>query len=147
MQETHEKWVQSLGWEDAPEKDPTVRGAWRATVHGVIELDTAERLSIHDAPTGDDFHRYVTRLCFSAQLLVSKEVLDFPDGSVVNNLPASAGNAEDVGSIPTSGRSHGGGNGNSLQYSCLGKSHGQRITVHGSHKESDRTEAALAANS
>ena len=35
---------------------------------------------------------------------------------VVKNLPASVGN---VGSIPGSGRSPGGGNGNSLQYSCL----------------------------
>ena len=35
---------------------------------------------------------------------------------MVNNPPA---NAEDVGSIPGSGRSPGGGNGNSLQYSCL----------------------------
>ena len=31
----------------------------------------------------------------------------------------SAFNAEDVGSIPGSGRSSGGGNGNPLQYSCL----------------------------
>ena len=31
----------------------------------------------------------------------------------------SAGGAEDVGSIPGSGRSPGGGNGNPLQYSCL----------------------------
>ena len=35
---------------------------------------------------------------------------------VVKNLPNSAGN---VGSIPGSGRSPGGGNGNPLQYSCL----------------------------
>ena len=35
---------------------------------------------------------------------------------MVKNPPA---NAEDVGSIPGSGRSPGGGNGNSLQYSCL----------------------------
>ena len=40
----------------------------------------------------------------------------FPGGSVVKNLPASRG---DVGSIPGPGRSLGGGNGNSLQYSCL----------------------------
>ena len=39
-----------------------------------------------------------------------------PGGSVVKNLPASA---EDVGSIPASGRSPGRGNGNPLQYSCL----------------------------
>ena len=40
----------------------------------------------------------------------------FPGGTVVKNPPASAG---DVGSIPGSGRSPGGGNGNPLQYSCL----------------------------
>ena len=41
----------------------------------------------------------------------------FLGGSVVKNPPANAG---DVGSIPGSGRSPGGGNGNPLQYSCLG---------------------------
>ena len=41
----------------------------------------------------------------------------FPGGSVVKNLPANAGN---MGSIPGSGRSHGEGNGNPLQYSSLG---------------------------
>ena len=39
---------------------------------------------------------------------------------VVKNSPASAGNAKDSGSVPLSGRSPGGWNGNSLQYSCLG---------------------------
>ena len=43
----------------------------------------------------------------------------FPGGSMVRNLPAKAG---DFGSIPAPGRSPGGGNGNPLQYSCLGKS-------------------------
>ena len=37
----------------------------------------------------------------------------------VKNLPANAGDVGDVGSIPGSGRSPGGGNGNPLQYSCL----------------------------
>ena len=41
----------------------------------------------------------------------------FSDGSEVKNLPANAGY---VGSIRGSGRSPGGGNGNPLQYSCLG---------------------------
>ena len=40
----------------------------------------------------------------------------FPGGSVVENPPDNAG---DAGSIPESGRSPGGGNGNPLQYSCL----------------------------
>ena len=38
-------------------------------------------------------------------------------GSAVKNLPANAG---DEGSISGSGRSPGEGNGNPLQYSCLG---------------------------
>ena len=38
---------------------------------------------------------------------------------VVKNLPDDAGNLRDVGSIPESGRSPGGGHGNPLQYSCL----------------------------
>ena len=37
--------------------------------------------------------------------------------SVVKNLPANAG---DTGSIPGLGRSSRGGNGNPLQYSCMG---------------------------
>ena len=45
--------------------------------------------------------------------------MGFPGGSVVKNLPANAGTAGDVGLIPGSGRAPGGGNGNSLQYSCL----------------------------
>ena len=38
---------------------------------------------------------------------------------VVKNLPASAGDIRDLGSIPGSGRSPGGGSGNPLQYSFL----------------------------
>ena len=45
---------------------------------------------------------------------------------VVKNLPANAGDSRDVGSIPESGRSPGGGHGNPLQYSCLKNLHGQR---------------------
>ena len=37
----------------------------------------------------------------------------------VKNPPANAGDAEDAGLIPGSGRSPGGGNGNPLQYSGL----------------------------
>ena len=38
---------------------------------------------------------------------------------MVKNLPADAGDVRDLGWIPGSGRSSGGGNGNALQYSCL----------------------------
>ena len=44
----------------------------------------------------------------------------FPGGTVVKNPSANAGDPRDVGSIPGSGRFTGGGNGNPLQYSCLG---------------------------
>ena len=39
---------------------------------------------------------------------------------VVKNLPASAGDTRDVGSVPGLGRAPGGGNGNPLQCSCVG---------------------------
>ena len=38
---------------------------------------------------------------------------------MVKNLPADAGDAKDVGSVPGSGGSPGVENGNLLQYSCL----------------------------
>ena len=67
----------------------------------------------------------------------------FPSGAVVKNTPANAGDARDMGSIPGSGRSPGEGDGHPLQYSHLGKPHGQRSLVGYSpwgHKESDTTE-------
>ena len=59
---------------------------------------------------------------------------------VAKNLPAKAG---DSGFIPGSERAPGGGNGNRLQYSCLGNLMGRGAwwaTVHGVHKELDTTE-------
>ena len=45
--------------------------------------------------------------------------MGFPGGTMVENLPASAG---DTGSIPGSGRSPGEGSDNPLQSFCLGNS-------------------------
>ena len=62
---------------------------------------------------------------------------------MVKNLPASARDPGDGGSIPGLGRSPGGGHGNPLQYSCL-LAHGQRRLVGynpQSLKELDMTEA------
>ena len=42
-------------------------------------------------------------------------------GAVVKNLPAKARDVRDTASLPGSGRSPRGGNGNSLQYFRLGK--------------------------
>ena len=48
---------------------------------------------------------------------------------MVKNLPASAGDLRDVGSVPELARSPGGGHSNPLQYSCLEDPHGQRSLV------------------
>ena len=53
---------------------------------------------------------------------------------VVKNLLAYVGDTGETGSIPGSGRSPGEGNGNPLQYSCLGSSIDRRVwwdAVHG----------------
>ena len=54
--------------------------------------------------------------------------------SVVKNLPADT---RDAGSIPGSGRFPGEGNGNSLQYSCLGNLMDREAWWATVHKESD----------
>ena len=61
--------------------------------------------------------------------------MGFPGGS---DSKESTCNAEDLGSIPSLGRSPGEGNGSSLQYSGLENS--MDCIVHGGHKESDTTE-------
>ena len=58
----------------------------------------------------------------------------------------SACNIGDAGSIPGVGRSPRGGNGNPIQYSCLGKPHGQRSLAGYSpwgHKKLDTTQHGL----
>ena len=70
----------------------------------------------------------------------------FPGGSMVKNWPANAG---DVGLIPGLGRSLGEGNGNPLQYSCLGNPMDRgacQATVHGVTKELDATEQLSNSN-
>ena len=58
----------------------------------------------------------------------------FEGGSVVKNLPASARDVRDAGSILGSGRFPGEGNDNPLQFSCLEDTMGRgacQATVHG----------------
>ena len=62
-----------------------------------------------------------------------------PGVSVVKRMLANAG---DKGSVPGLGRSPEEGNGNSLQYSCLGNPIARgawQATINGGHKESDIT--------
>ena len=66
----------------------------------------------------------------------------FPGGSVLKNLPASAGDMEDQGSVPGCRRAPGEGNDNPLQCSWLGNPMDRgawRAIVHGVLKVSDMT--------
>ena len=74
--------------------------------------------------------------------------MGFPDGSVVKNLLADAGDIGDaswipgLGAISGLGNSPGRGKGNPLLYSCLGNPLDRgawQATVHGVIKESDMT--------
>ena len=63
-----------------------------------------------------------------------KSQRDFPDGTVVKNLPTNAGDTRDAGSVLELGKFPGVGNNNPFQYSCLGNSVDRgawRATVHG----------------
>ena len=82
----------------------------------------------------------LSRVMRSSKLPSYSFTLGFLGGSVVKNLLASAG---DVGLNPGSKRSPGEGNGNPLQYSCLGNPMDRgpwHVTVHGAAKESDTTQ-------
>ena len=73
-------------------------------------------------------------ICPGVGLLGHVVAPGLPGGRVVKNLPASAGDASDVGSVPGLGRSPGVEDGNPLQYSCLEKSMDRGAwwaTVHG----------------
>ena len=72
--------------------------------------------------------------------------MDFPDGSVAKE---SACNARDLGLIPGLGRSPLGRHGNTLQYSCLEKPHGEKSLAGYSPwglKESDTTKPQSTAH-
>ena len=65
----------------------------------------------------------------------------FPGGSVVENLPANAGDTKDASSIPGL-RSPGEGKGTPLHYSCLGNPKDRRAqwaTVHEATKSWQKT--------
>ena len=75
----------------------------------------------------------------ASQIKLSSHRTQLSGDSVVKNHPA---NARDTGSTPGSGRSPGEGNGNTLQYSCLGNPMDRGAwwsTAHGVSKELDTT--------
>ena len=73
----------------------------------------------------------------------------FPGGSVSKESAYSTGDTGNMGSVLGSGRSSGGGHGNTLQYSCLENPMDKgawQVTVHRIAKESDTTEATEHAH-
>ena len=95
-----------------------------------VGLDWATSLSLSNAVTSSGtWANPFTFLGFLGEVLV------------VKNPPANAGNKREVGLIPGSRRSPGGGHGNSLQYSCLENPMDRgawRATVHGVAKSQTR---------
>ena len=79
-------------------KEPSRAKGWHSGVRERLKRD--ERVGSFLLAAAPNYHK----------------LIGFPGGSVVKNLPVSAG---DVGLILGSGRSPGEGNSNPLQYSCL----------------------------
>ena len=77
----------------------------------------------HCIPTLGMGKQRKVEFCF--EYLICVISMDFPSGSAVQNLLVMQ-ETRGGGSIPGSGRSPGGGNGNSLQRSFLENPHGQR---------------------
>ena len=67
-----------------------------------------------------NLERKSDRIRFFSSDILCQMLTKHGGSSMVKNPPANAG---DAGSIPGLGRSPGKGNGDPLQYSCLGKSH------------------------
>ena len=91
------------------------RGAWQTTVHGISRVgqDLVLFLSFFIMLRNNNSYLFVI---YHFRLNVHAH---FPRSTSVKNLPASAGDIRDVGSIPGLGISPDEGNGNPPQYSCL----------------------------
>ena len=113
-----ETWVRSLGWEDLLEK----------------EMATHSSILAWKIPWTEEPGSLQTMGCKE----LDRTEHGFPAGSVGKE---SACNSGDPGLIPGSGRSPAGGDGNSLQYSCLKNSTDRGAwwaTVHGIAKSRTR---------
>ena len=149
MQET---WIHSLGWEDPLEHGNPLQYSCLEYPHeqrslvsyspwGGKESDTTERLSTaqHSTSQLGVLRWPPVKICSVFYFIL----LDFPDDSVGRDSTCNAGDYGVISLIPGSGRFPGEGNGNLLQYSCLGnpmdRGAWQAPTVHGVAKESDMT--------
>ena len=102
--EMQKAWVRSLGWEDPLKESMATHSsilAWRIPW-------TEEPGGLPWGPWGHKESDTTEQLTLS--------LWGFPDGTRIKNPPASAGDIRDTCLILGSGRSPGGGPGNSLQY-------------------------------
>ena len=124
MQET---WVWSLGWEDPLERGKaTTPVFWHGEFYGLC--------SSWGCRVGYDFHFSSVTKNYIFTSSQTKEKRGICLGISVSK--ESSCSAEDLGSIPGSGRSPGEGNGNPLHYSCLENSMDRQW----GHKELDMTD-------
>ena len=103
----------------------------------ILSSATLFSSSLQSLPTSGSFA--TSRFFSSGDQSIEASVWWLKESLVVKNRPA---NAKDPGMTPGLGRSRGGGNGNPLQYSCLGNPTGRGAwgaTVHGVTKELDTT--------
>ena len=100
---------------------PSDSGHTYSTTHHVSQMQyghiiKTESICVSKDITGSEKRAYRTGNKSASPI----SYLGFPGGTAVRNPPGNAGDTRDMGSIPGSGRSPGVGNGNPLQYSCLG---------------------------
>ena len=105
-------------------------------------MESPLRFSLPDFTTQHVFTSITTLV---TEFYLSMCQLGFPGSTAVKNPPVNAGDTGDPGSVPGSGRYPGEGNGDPLQYSCLGNTMDRgawRATIHGVAKELDTTKQA-----
>jgi len=127
--------VTRLPWENDQEgghlKKASNLASWQYTRTQLFCIVNPPSLNMFGIDQRNDLLRLFFLQCLQRPYWASQVAL------VVKNPPAKPGDAGDVVLIPGSGRSHGGGNGNPLQYSCLESSMDRgawRTTVHGTAK-------------
>ena len=100
-----------------------------------VPLSSAQLFNFPKLPTG-------TELCAQGKCIYFCRLQWASQMALMKPQPANEGGIRDEGSIPGSGRSSGGGQGNPLQHSCLEKPMDRRAWWATAHRvaESDMTE-------
>jgi len=117
---SHRRWGQGVGW---------------GSEQGACKLE----LGFYSKYNGKSSEHFRVFSTFNKNWVILFISLSFADGSVVKNLPANTG---DTDWTPGLGKSPGVGNGNPLQYSCLGNPKDRGAwwaTIHEVTKELDTT--------